>query len=171
MPKTSWTDSGQPDSVIARRFENGSEGVELIVVAGHKKRTVHTPGYCMPGDDWEVLTQVPHTMKVAGRPVPAMRSLMVKEHDRLLVTYFFTDGAYSTNNLLRFQGHQLVKRVRRVLPIGALVRMTGATVLPIYFHGRNRMRFNVMNAVSRDLGLTFMLGENTTTRWARLSAP
>jgi EpsI family protein len=110
--------------VIARRFENGSEGVELIVVAGHKKRTVHTPGYCMPGDGWEVLTQVPHRMKVAGRPVPAMRSLMVKDRDRLLVTYFFTDGAYSTNNLLRFQGHQLVKRVRRVLPIGALVRMT-----------------------------------------------
>jgi putative hemolysin len=43
--------------------------------------------------------------------------------------------------------------------LGALVRLSGATVLPLYFHGRNRLRFNLLNAVSRDAGLAIMLAE------------
>ena len=43
--------------------------------------------------------------------------------------------------------------------LGGIVRMTRATVLPIFFHGRNRFMFNALNAVSRDAGLVMMLSE------------
>ncbi|MBC8145269.1 MAG: 1-acyl-sn-glycerol-3-phosphate acyltransferase [bacterium] len=43
--------------------------------------------------------------------------------------------------------------------LGALVHMSRANVVPMYFHGHNRFGFNVLNAISRDAGLSFMLAE------------
>ena len=43
--------------------------------------------------------------------------------------------------------------------LGGLARLSGATIVPLYFHGRNRLRFTIANAVSRDAGLALMLAE------------
>ncbi len=117
-------DTLQPDSVLVRRYQSPSgQLVDLAVIAGHQKRTVHTPGFCMAGGGWEVLSQDPVTVNIDGKPVPAMRSVMSREQLRALVTYFFSDGEVSTHSLPRYQWEQLVKRLRGQVCLGALVRV------------------------------------------------
>jgi EpsI family protein len=115
----------QPDDALARVYTapDGKQSAELLVIAGHRKRSIHTPGYCMIGDGWEVLDKHAGVLDVGDRKIPIVRTLMTKESHQKLVTHFFTDGDYCTNNLLRFQGVQLVRRLRAELPIGAVIRM------------------------------------------------
>lgn len=115
----------QPDSYIMRQYKS-PEGMslDLAVIAGSRKRSVHTPGYCMPGGGWESLGQETITLKLPGKSVTATRSVMTNTKGYgLLATYFFTDGDYATNSLVRFQARQLLKRFRHQLPLGALVRV------------------------------------------------
>jgi EpsI family protein len=114
----------QPDAVLVRRYvaASGPGNAEIAVIAGHKKKTVHTPGFCMVGDGWELLEQRTYDLEIGSRTIPCMRSLMVKDKQQLIATYFFTDGDFCTNNLLRFQAAQLLHRFRSEPPIGALVR-------------------------------------------------
>lgn len=114
----------EPDAYLIRRFTSPSgEGVELAVVAGHKKRTVHTPGFCMAGGGWETLKQAQPQLAVDGKSVEATQLLQSRQGRRVLTTYFFTDGDYATNNLMRFQGAQLLKRFQANVPLGAMVRI------------------------------------------------
>jgi EpsI family protein len=114
----------EPDALIIRRYTSpeGRE-LELAVIAGHKKRTVHTPAFCMPSDGWDILAQHEVRLPVGGRTVPAMQALMQKDRQRLLTTFLFTDGEFATANLIRFQGEQLVHRLKGQVPLGALVRV------------------------------------------------
>jgi EpsI family protein len=118
----------QPDAVLIRRFTAppGSPvgpSAELAVVAGHRKQTIHTPGFCMTGGGWELVSQRPCRLTLPEGEVPATRAVMLRQGARIVVTYFFTDGRYSTPNLVRFQGTQLVKRLQAQVPLGALVRV------------------------------------------------
>lgn len=114
----------QPDSAVVRRYEAGDGSfAELAVIAGHRKRTVHTPGFCMLGDGWQLVSQKTYSLPLPGGPVPATRTLMTKKGLYLVVTYFFTNGEYSTNSLVRFQAAQLLRRFETGLPVGALVRI------------------------------------------------
>lgn len=114
----------QPDSVLIRRYR-APDGrmVELAVIAGHRKRSIHTPSFCMTGGGWETLTQQSVHLSVPGGDVPATRALMSKGGSPILMTYFFTDGDYSSAGLLPFQGRQFLSRFRAQLPVGALVRV------------------------------------------------
>ncbi len=114
----------QPDATIVRRYvaPKTGENAEIAVIAGHRKKSVHTPGFCMIGDGWEMLEQRNYDLHVGDRTIPAIRSVMLKEKKQLITTYFFTDGEYCTNNLLKFQGTQLLRRFKSEMPIGALVR-------------------------------------------------
>ncbi|HEY3285457.1 MAG TPA: EpsI family protein [Armatimonadota bacterium] len=115
----------QPDAVLLRHYESKrGDQVELAVIAGSRKRSVHTPGYCMPGGGWEVIDQRHAPLELPGRSITATRALMANDKGQaLLATYFFTDGDYATDNLVRFQAMQLWKRLRREVPLGALVRV------------------------------------------------
>ena len=113
-----------PDAVLVKRFTSPDDGfAELAVVAGHRKKTVHTPGFCMAGGGWQLVSQSETKLKVAGRDIPAIRAIMVKEGERLLITYFFTDGSYATTSLPQFMFSQTLKRLRAKVPVGALVRV------------------------------------------------
>jgi EpsI family protein len=113
-----------PDASLIRRFESASgQAVELAVVAGHRKQTIHTPGFCMAGGGWELSSQRVYTLQLPGGPVPATRAVMVRNGARVVATYFFTDGRFSTPNLMRFQGEQLLRRLKGEAPLGALVRI------------------------------------------------
>jgi EpsI family protein len=114
----------QPDAFLIRRFE-GEQGAaaELAVVAGHRKQSVHTPAFCMAGGGWELMSQREYTLSLPDGPVPATRSVMLRNGAQVLVTYFFTDGRYSTPSLMKFQGMQLVRRLQSQVPLGALVRI------------------------------------------------
>jgi EpsI family protein len=122
---TSELDMLQPDATLLRSYRSPQgDMAQIAVIAGHQKRSVHTPAYCMPGGGWEVLSQEPYELSLPGRKVPAVRALMRSDDGAgLVVTYFFTDGQYATRNLVRFQGEQLLKRFRNQVPLGALVRI------------------------------------------------
>lgn len=115
----------EPDSVVVRRFISPKEDqfAEVAVIAGHRKKTLHTPGFCMVGGGWEIVDQRDTTLKVAGIEIPAVSAVLQKDRARLLSTYFFTDGDYFTRSLPRFLAVQMVKRLRSRIPLGALVRV------------------------------------------------
>ena len=114
----------EPDATLIRRYQAPSHAwAQLAVIAGHRKKSVHTPGFCMAGGGWDTLTQQECTLSLSDRSIQATRALMSKDGNQLLVTYFFTDGAYCTNNLVQFQGVQMLKRFRAEVPLGALVRV------------------------------------------------
>lgn len=114
-----------PDAFLLRRYRSpdGREGAELAVIAGHEKRTVHSPAFCMAGDGWETVAEMEDALEVGGKRIPVRRVMQTKEGRWELSTYFYTDGETSTANLLGFQGRQLLTRLRGGLPMGALVRI------------------------------------------------
>ena len=114
----------QPDAVLVRRY-HAPDGrwAELAVIAGHRKSTVHTPGFCMVGGGWEVLSKRAVTLALPGGSVEATQTVMGRQRQALVATYFFTDGSYTTRDLVRFDAEQLLKRFGRSVPLGALVRI------------------------------------------------
>ncbi len=135
LPFRNWTsqDAGlshvelsllQPDAFLVRRYRDRSNGrAELAVIAGHRKRSIHTPGFCMEGKGLETLWTRACHLRLPEREIEATRSLMTQDNHQLLVTYFFTDGVYTTRDLLQFQCVQMLKRFRSQIPLGALVRI------------------------------------------------
>jgi EpsI family protein len=115
----------QPDATLVRQYV-GPKGqwAELAIIAGHRKKSIHTPAFCMTGGGWTTETQQSCLITVPGRTLSGMKMRMIKERDQLLVIYFFTDGAYSTSNLVQFQASQMLKRFGAEVPLGALVRVT-----------------------------------------------
>lgn len=119
----------RPDAVLVRRYapRDGGENapyVELAVVAGHRKQTVHTPAFCMAGGGWETLSRGEAKLEAGAEPVLAVQTLMARGNAQLLATYYFTDGEFSTRSLVQYQGLQMLKRFRSEPPLGALVRIT-----------------------------------------------
>lgn len=122
IAKTDW-DQLEPDAALVRHYQSPqNQTAELTVVMGHRKRTVHTPTLCMSGGGWEILSQRYLDLPLPGRKVHAVRQLMTRGGQRLLMTYFFTDGDYCSPSLAQFQTIQLIKRLKARVPIGALVR-------------------------------------------------
>ena len=113
-----------PDSALLRMYEGPKgQAVDLTVIAGHRKRTVHHPGYCMVGGGWDAVSQRRHTMRVGDREVTVTRVLMTKENQAMVGTYFFTDGELATTSMQQFQWSQLKQRLQGKTPLGALVRV------------------------------------------------
>lgn len=114
----------EPDALLLRRYQSASgEAAELAVIAGHRKKSLHTPAFCMAGSGWQTLWEQNCQIALPGRNIPAVRALMTADGRQILLTYFFTDGDYATRSLVQFQGAQLWKRFHAQLPLGALVRI------------------------------------------------
>lgn len=114
----------EPDAALLRRYSApDGQWAELAVVAGRKKRTVHTPGFCLAGGGWEPVRERRQLLAVGKLRIPAARLELVKDGHGMLATYFFTNGAFHTDNLLAFQGVQLLARLRSQPSLGALVRI------------------------------------------------
>jgi EpsI family protein len=116
----------EPDDQVIRIYTSPDKHaqIQLSVIAGHRKKTVHTPGYCMIGGGWETVTAQNAEMRIGDENVPISRSVMSNDKGQmLLVTFFFTDGGYNTPSLTRFQLQQLMKRFGTGIPLGALVRI------------------------------------------------
>jgi EpsI family protein len=100
--------------------------IQFAVIAGHRKKTVHTPGACMVGGGWDVITAQDSVLEVDGQSIPISRSVMSNEKDggSIVVSFFFTDGSYHTPSIVKYQLQQLKKRfMSRDIPLGALVRI------------------------------------------------
>lgn len=114
----------QPDAVLVRRYLTPDKGfAELAIIAGHRKKSVHTPGFCMSAGGWELLSQQPYNLNIGDRKITANRSIFSQKGQRMVATYYFTDGSFTTPKLVQFQMVQLLKRFQAGVPLGALVRI------------------------------------------------
>ncbi len=114
----------QADSIRMERFNAPDKNwIELTVIAGHRKQSIHTPAYCMRGDGWEVVAEEAISLPLGGREIDAIRARITKDGQEMLATYFFTDGEFCTPNLMRFQTVQMIRRFGSQPPLGALVRI------------------------------------------------
>jgi EpsI family protein len=113
-----------PDAVLVRQFEatDGAQA-ELSVIAGRHRRTLHSPGSCLVGCGWERLTEMSHVLSLPSGSITATRALMGLGSQRLLVTYFFTDGSYATPTLLGFQTSGLLRQLRDGPRMQAVIRL------------------------------------------------
>jgi EpsI family protein len=127
----------EPDAWLVKRYvydiganpiERKPRCAELAVIAGHRKKTVHTPAFCMTGDGWEMVERKDFDVRLPDRTIPATRMTMAKGPEKTMTTFFFTDGDFSTRSLIKFQGVQILKRFRSEIPVGALIRV----IVPIY---------------------------------------
>lgn len=114
----------EPDSSLIRNFKssNGDE-LQLAIVAGHRKKTIHTPIFCMTGGGWEIVTQRSVNLHAGDQLIPATQVLLAQNKTYILATYFFTNGFYHTSNLLSFQFVQILNKYKMSTPTGALVRI------------------------------------------------
>src|SRR5262249_10489689 len=107
-----------PDAFLLRQYRSpAGDTAQLAIVAGHRQDTIHTPAICMSGAGWELLSQRSCTLDLRGRAIPATRALLAKDGQRLLVTYFFTDGDQVSGSLIGFQLSQLLQRLRGGVPV------------------------------------------------------
>jgi EpsI family protein len=114
----------QPDAQLLRRYTSPGHGfVEIAVIAGRRKKTVHTPDFCLVGGGWDTLSQHDVVLNVAGRKVPAVQALLLRNGERMMATYFFTDGDTSTRSLPQFQLRQIMRRLGGHASLGAMVRI------------------------------------------------
>ena len=116
----------QPDALLLKRYHDpkSQSSIEVAVIAGHRKKTIHTPDYCLTGGGWETLSQRDLLINLPdGYEVPAVRSWLAKDGKQMTATYFFTDGDFSTRSLPQFQVAQIAKRFRSSISLGALVRI------------------------------------------------
>jgi EpsI family protein len=114
-----------PDDYIIRNYSS-PDGlvVQLAVVAGRQKRSIHTPAFCMTGAGWETIVESRSSLLVGARHVPTVETMFLQGRTYLLTTYFFTDGSTDKNSLIAFQWHELLDRLRGRPTYGALVRIT-----------------------------------------------
>ena len=116
----------QPDAVLVRRYtseRNPNEWAEISVIAGHRKKTVHNPAFCIGGDGWETVSEESTVYVLDGKRVEATRAKIMKDGKSLYATYFFTNGGFSCANMGRFQVAQIVGRLGSRPSLGALVRI------------------------------------------------
>lgn len=114
----------EPDALLIRTYQGEQNGwAQLAVIAGHRKKSIHTPSFCMLGGGWDVLTQHNTQIRTSGRAIPASRMLMSKDGQRILVTYYFTNGDFCTSDLVQFQSLQMLQRFQARAPLGALIRV------------------------------------------------
>ena len=115
----------EPDATLARRYQSPTgAAVELVVIVGHRKRSIHLPAYCMAGSGWDTLSQADILLpQPGGAAIPAAQARMTRNNSTTLATYFFTDGNHSTRSLTEFQARQIADRFHARLAPGALIRI------------------------------------------------
>ena len=114
----------RPDSALVRQYQRpGEPPIQLVVIAGRDPECVHSPRSCLAGGGWERMSERVQSVSTAGGAVATNRTLLFQGQEQLLVTYFFSDGSFSTPHLAAFQAHSLIQRLQLRAPLHALIRV------------------------------------------------
>jgi EpsI family protein len=117
----------QPDAYVHRVYDRpDGASVVLSVIYGHRKDTFHSPGFCLLGGGWSIMSKgVVQGSPVgsAEEPVRWNRLLLRKHDDRAVVLYTYLRQGGATASWTVFQGHLLSQRLRGSPGSGALVRL------------------------------------------------
>lgn len=113
----------EPDGLLMRRYTAPYKHVvDLAVIAGHRKKTIHTPDYCLAGGGWDTIAQHDSYLMLKGKRIRTVRSLLMHEKNQVVAVYFYTDGDATMTSLVEFQLHQMRRRMLAKGSLGALVR-------------------------------------------------
>jgi EpsI family protein len=77
----------------------------------------------MAGGGWDTISEGTTTLPMGSAAIVATRMVQQRQNVRMVVTYFFTDGSYSSASLVPFQLNQMLHRFSRRPHLGALVRI------------------------------------------------
>jgi len=115
----------QPDAVISRLYrDSAGREVELLVIYGHRKATFHSPGQCLLGNGWNIVSKERASSALGGREVTMNRFRIQKDANRAVIFYGYVEGGRVTPSWVKHQFYLAGDRARGRLPMGALVRVT-----------------------------------------------
>lgn len=114
----------QPDAVISRAYQDpAGNGAELLVVYGHRKVTFHSPGQCLLGGGWSIVSKQRRAMAAGDGRIEVNRFLIQNDGHRAVVLYGYGEGGRFTPSWLTHQLYLASARARDRAPRGALVRI------------------------------------------------
>lgn len=117
----------EPDAVLWRTYVD-SEGrpLDFLVVYGHRKKSFHSPGFCLPGSGWEVAAKERLTLEIPGAPGGSVEANLLRIQNKgvqQLALYWFVHGRATTPSLFQHNLNLLKSRLMRRRAFGALVRV------------------------------------------------
>jgi EpsI family protein len=78
---------------LFREFSRGSQTAFTVYVGYYdhqlQGKAIHSPKNCLPGAGWEVVSAAEEQLATAAGPVPVNRYLLVNEHQRAMVYYWY----------------------------------------------------------------------------------
>jgi EpsI family protein len=114
----------EPDAALWRVYQGSGVGqVDLLVVYGHRKKTFHSPAFCIPGGGYQVISKRQAVLPVQSEKLPLNAMTVQKGGSRLLVCYWYAEGAETTPGLARHTLRLLWRRLLHRPATGALVRV------------------------------------------------
>ncbi|UCH34979.1 MAG: EpsI family protein [Armatimonadota bacterium] len=117
----------KPDAYLNREYVN-ADGlpVHFGVILGHRKATFHSPGFCLLGGGWNIVSKSQLTFQAAttGAAIPVNRFILAREGDHAVVLYYYVERDRATTSWVMHQAYLAWDRLRHERPVGALVRLT-----------------------------------------------
>jgi EpsI family protein len=114
----------EPDATLWRTYQGAGSGeVDLLVVYGHRKKTFHSPAFCIPGGGYQVISKRQAVVRVPSLDLPLNAMTIQKGDSRLLVCYWYAQGGETTPGLARHTLRLLWRRMLHRPATGALVRI------------------------------------------------
>jgi len=78
---------------LFREFSWGSQTAFTVYVGYYdhqlQGKAIHSPKNCLPGAGWEVVSAAEEQLATAAGPVPVNRYVLVNEHQRAMVYYWY----------------------------------------------------------------------------------
>jgi EpsI family protein len=130
----------EPDAVLWRTYVD-PEGrpLDFLVVYGHRKKSFHSPGFCLPGSGWEVAAKERLTLKIPGAPGGSVEANLFRIQNKgvqQLALYWFAHGRTTTPSLFQHNLNLLKSRLMHRRAFGALVRV----VVPVVTTEQDALR-------------------------------
>lgn len=117
----------EPDAVLWRTYvDPAGVPLDFLVVYGHRKKTFHSPGFCLPGGGWEIVSKRTVNLDLQGgnpRRVCANLFEIQNQGRRQIALYWFAHRGGTTPSLIRHNLGLMCSRVAHQRATGALVRV------------------------------------------------
>jgi EpsI family protein len=117
----------ETEDVLVRRFASPRQAgpVDLYVVhAADSRKVAHPPEICFSGGGFVARERGVAALDLGGRAIPAVRMVLDRGPDTLLVYYWYRLDGRDTPSYLDHQLAALLRRVRRERREGSMVRLS-----------------------------------------------
>jgi EpsI family protein len=117
----------KPDAYLNREYV-AADGFPayLAVIYGHRKNSFHSPGFCLLGGGWNIVSKSRVEFRArGGDPVLANRFVLARQDQQAVVIYYYITANHRANpSWVMHQAYLVGDRLARGQAVGALVRLT-----------------------------------------------